>query len=129
MFHILVATFGRVLLLLAGFTLPITDMIMTENIIGAVACFDGSTVREEAIRSTTINDVLLKGVHELLLGAHGIDVADLGFDPTVELAFRDTGFDVRCIRIEGIGSDIFITACDVVCGKGRLIMFLGSPHR
>jgi len=73
----LVATFCRVLLLLVRFTLPVTNDQSAQNVENFVADLHLSAVTDELVGSTSLTDVVFKGVNKLAVSLDAIDISNL----------------------------------------------------
>jgi hypothetical protein len=128
-FYILVLSFSGVLVLVIRLGLPVTDAIRSEDILNAIADFDLCPVAKQSVRSTASSNIIFKGINELFIGLHGIDIANEGFHSTVELGTAGTGIDGRRVRINSIGSNCFVTAVNIKGRKGRFVTpFHVSAH-
>ncbi len=75
-FELLDAAFGKVLVLVVWFTLPIGDAIGTQDLLDLVAYFDLSTVTNKLGRRSSSPNLILKGVDELPIGLDGINISN-----------------------------------------------------
>ena len=69
---ILVATFGRILVLLTRFTLPVTDGVMTQQVLDLVACLNFGTVADEHGGCAMSTDLILQGVDKFFVAFHAL---------------------------------------------------------
>jgi hypothetical protein len=106
-FEGLVATFGRILVLVVWFGLPCADEVCTEDILDGFAELDLCTVSDEAEWGSTVTEDVEEFVFELFLGTHWEDVRDKGIGPDEELCHGASVVNGRCIGEDGVGGDTF----------------------
>jgi hypothetical protein len=107
--------------------LPVTNAISTEDVLDVVADFDLSSVAEETIGGSGMADVVFKGVDQLFVCLHSIDVASERFHTTVELCTDAAGVDGRGVRV---GCDGFVSAMYIEGWKRRSVLpFHVRTHR
>jgi hypothetical protein len=78
LFDILVLSFGRILMLLMGFTLPIANDDRPEDIFDSAADFDLGTVANKLGERATASNHILQGVDKCFFGFQGIYITDSG---------------------------------------------------
>jgi hypothetical protein len=75
--------------------------------------FGLGVVTDELGGSTAASYVLLKGAEEFSVGFTTIYVTDLCLGTDVELGTRGTIVNSRCVRVDIVGSEWFVAACDI----------------
>jgi hypothetical protein len=105
-FDTLPMSFGKVLVLHKGLTLPVGNMEGSEDVLNLCDSFDRGVVTEERVGAS--HDAGFQGIRELLVGLHTVDVADKGGDATEELSHSGSIIDSRGVSIEGVRSDVLV---------------------
>ena len=76
-FYYLVAAFCRVLVLLIGFTLPVSNVESTKDVKNPFAEFRGGRITDELIHGATLADIVLKSVNKLGISFDAIHVGEV----------------------------------------------------
>ena len=115
---VLVFAFSWVLVLLMGFTLPISDDQVAEDVLDATADLHLGTVTDKPRGCTTTTDDILEGVDKSFLGFQGVDITNSGCEADKELGNRYARVNRRGIRVDGVGGNGFITPMDIEGREG-----------
>jgi hypothetical protein len=117
------------MLLLVYFTLPIQDTEGIQDILDLVANLHLSTVQDELGRSSAAPDVILKGVHKLLVSLHAFNVSHKGFSTNGKLHIHVPTVNGQSIGVDSIHSDGLVVTMDIKSGLGGLeVMLEVSTH-
>jgi hypothetical protein len=86
-------------------------------------------VTKEAFGGTTATDVVFKGVRELFLGLHAVDIYNEGRGAAEELGHGGTAIDGGGIGVNGVCGKVFVTTWGVDGWIGRFEPLLeDAPH-
>ena len=100
---VLVFAFSWVLVLLMGFTLPISDDQVAEDVLDVTADLHLGTVADKPRGYSTATDDILEGVDKSFLGFQGVDITNSGREADKELSNRYARVNCRGIRVDGVG--------------------------
>jgi hypothetical protein len=118
------STFGGVLILAVGFTLPRIDDQCTEVLECLFADLRLGAVTEEFSRGTAASYVVLQRAEELAIGLASIDVTNLGLGADIELSARGAVVDGGCVRVDVVSGNGFVATDDIEGWKLRFMVSL-----
>jgi hypothetical protein len=68
--------FGKILMLMMRFTLPLVNVVGSCNISNLLTDFDLGSITQKLIHSSTMANIVLEGMDKLLVCFHGINIGD-----------------------------------------------------
>ena len=112
-----VFTLGIVLLLLVGFTVPVTNGIGTKDVQDTTMSFHLGTIADKFRWGSPVPDKVLQVCNKFTISLHTVYVADLGVKATVKLGLGSTVVDSRCVRVDSVSYNNLLATCDVKRGE------------
>jgi hypothetical protein len=114
--------FGKVLMLMVGFTLEVFDTIKAKNIKNRFTAFGLGVVREEAVGCTMVEDQIFESLGHVEFKTHGVDVS-LGV-ALANIALSHSRPSMTDTEEEGVSCKTFFPAMDVVSRETGLAVLL-----
>jgi hypothetical protein len=108
-------------MLIMGFTLPIFDAKMTENIKNFGANFVSTTIRDKLVHGSPFTNLVFKGIVKLSHSLQRVHTDEVGVTADKELSKKDARAKCRSVTLEGISGNCFLTAFSVESRKRRLV--------
>ena len=99
---------SRVLVLVIGFRLPITDVVGPEDVLDLVGDLNFGLITDKLVHSTTYMDVVFQSIDKLLTRPHGVDGRNQRLFPNRELCLFNPTIHSWGIRINSICSSCFM---------------------
>ena len=96
----------------------------TKNVLDTHASFNSGAVAEETAGMAAGTYAVLRGIRELFLCLHTVDIADKGDGATEEFSHKGSISDSRCVGAEGVRSYVLVASGRVDSQGGRLEPFL-----
>ena len=106
---------GIVLLLVVGFTVPVTNDVGTKNVQDTTMSFHLGTIADKFRWGFPVPDKVFKCCNKFTISLHTVYVADSGVEATIKVGLCSTIVDSRCVRVDSVSCNGFLATCDVKC--------------
>jgi hypothetical protein len=113
-------TLSRILLLLVGLTLPVTNKQRSKEVMSTLTDLDLTSITDQAVGSSPFSDLIFKRVYELPISLNPVNVGDQGSRADKDNGRGSTVGNSRFIGVNDVTGDIFTATMNVKSGISGL---------